>query len=514
MLEDQEKAGDGSHSGVGDRRSERMLSVFKGIVLLLLLGLTAYGMLRRGLYPVGLWTPVAAAVMGIFILTLFFRDYYSGVSRVGWVLVGLLGALVAIKGLSLIWTISRVETLEELVRSSMYLAVFVMVLGAVSSLRRASAVTDGAILISVVVAGYGLLQKISPVDYPVTSLSGVRIDSTIQYPNTAALIAAMGALLAVGRMTGVRNPPARAIYAVMVLILLAALYFTFSRGGLLAMGVGLVALFVLISNRLQMFANLLLVGGPLGWLYFRIQQLPDLTRQGLEPAQRIEAGLAFREDLLIALVAAFLLQLLYGVAVRRYELTPQFHRALGAASLAVVVVATGVVGYALVGEQVREQGVYGAFTGQLEGETDVTGRLDALSVGNREHYWPVAWQEWKQHPFTGTGAGTFLYTWLEDRPIDTGVRQVHNLYLEQGTETGVFAFAAIVGFALLLAGYVARGTWRASGEERALLSALGAAAIAYLFSSIFEWHWYIPASTLLFFVVAGVAVRLAHKTPS
>jgi hypothetical protein len=521
VLEGQKKAEEDPRSGMKDRRAERALSAFKGFVLLLLLGLTAYGMFRRGLYPVELWSPVAAAVMGIFILTLFVRGYYSEIPRIGWVLVGLLGGLVAIKGLSLIWTISRLETVQELLRSSMYLAVFVAALGAVSSLRRASAVTDGAILISVAVAGYGLLQKINPVDYPVTSTSGVRVDSTLQYPNTTALVVGMGALLALGRMTGVKNALARAIYAAMTLILFATLYLTFSRGGLLAAGVGIVALFVLSSNRLQMFANLVLVGGPLGWLYFRIQQLPELTRQGLDPAQRLDAGMAFRNDMLIALAAVFLLQLLYAALARRYELTPGTHRALGAGSLAAVVVAAGVAGYALVGEQVREQGLYDTFTGTvddsgsgvLDGALGVSGRLDNLSVGHREAYWEVAWQEWRQHPLTGTGAGTFMYTWLQDRPIDTGVKQVHNLYLEQGTETGVFAFAAVVGFALLLAGHVVRGAWTASGERRVLLSALGAVTITYLFSSVFEWHWYIPASTLFFFILAGAAIVVApHGT--
>ena len=56
------------------------------------------------------------------------------------------------------------------------------------------------------------------------------------------------------------------------------------------------------------------------------------------------------------------------------------------------------------------------------------------------------WQAWKEHPLTGTGAGTFQYTWLEDRPGLKGVKQVHNVYLEQGTETGVFAFLALSGF--------------------------------------------------------------------
>jgi len=34
----------------------------------------------------------------------------------------------------------------------------------------------------------------------------------------------------------------------------------------------------------------------------------------------------------------------------------------------------------------------------------------------------------------------------------------------------------------------------------------------YLLSSAFEWHWYIPPSTLLFFFLAGVAVKVASRT--
>jgi hypothetical protein len=33
----------------------------------------------------------------------------------------------------------------------------------------------------------------------------------------------------------------------------------------------------------------------------------------------------------------------------------------------------------------------------------------------------------------------------------------------------------------------------------------------YLASSALEWHWYIPPSTLYFFIIAGVAVKLAAR---
>ncbi|MDQ3429155.1 MAG: hypothetical protein M3479_04330, partial [Actinomycetota bacterium] len=92
------------------------------------------------------------------------------------------------------------------------------------------------------------------------------------------------------------------------------------------------------------------------------------------------------------------------------------------------------------------------------------------------------------------------------------VKQVHNLYLEQGTETGIVAFLALLAFAALLLFYTARAAWRhgPEGEGRLLLAGLVAAITVYLASSVVEWHWYLPSSTLFFFVLAAAAVRLVR----
>jgi O-antigen ligase len=143
---------------------------------------------------------------------------------------------------------------------------------------------------------------------------------------------------------------------------------------------------------------------------------------------------------------------------------------------------------------------------------DTGQRLTSISLGYREDYWRVGWEAWKEHPLTGTGAGTFQYTWLENRPNSQGVKQVHNLYLEQGTETGVFAFLALVGFVVAIVGYSVRATWRSQGgERRLLLAGLASALVIYLVSSFLEWHWYVPGSTLLFFLLAAITVKFASK---
>jgi O-antigen ligase len=166
----------------------------------------------------------------------------------------------------------------------------------------------------------------------------------------------------------------------------------------------------------------------------------------------------------------------------------------------------------VLGEQRGSDEILQAFTRKVEQTEDVSDRLTSLSSNSRANYWRIAWDEWKEHPLTGTGAGTFMYTWLENRPGFGGVKQVHNVYLEQGTETGIVAFLALAGFAILLAGYVAWAAWRAAGEQKMLLAGLTGAVVVYLVSSALEWHWYIPPSTIYFFILAGVAVKLAART--
>jgi hypothetical protein len=496
------------------QRTDRRLAIFKSFLLVALMVITAYGMLNRGLFGEERWIPVAGVILGIMFVSLFVGGFYRAVPRVGWMLVGLMAILVAVKGLSMIWTISPTETIEELLRSSMYLATFIVALAAAASRRLVAPLIDGMNLIVLAVAGYGVLQKINPVEYNTRTIDGVRIGSTLEYANTVAVILGMGIVLGLARMTQLRHPVYRGLYSAALLVFSASLYFTFSRGGMLALALALAGLFVLSSNRLQMFANLLLFSGPLAWLVWRAQSHENLFALKIPAEQRLADGAALRSDLIAALIAAFLFQAVYAALTERYELVPKVYRALGVAAVVAVLVGAGALTYVVLDEQRESGGIMSAFTEGLGAKKDagVNERLTSLSSNSRSAYWSVAWEEWKEHPLTGTGAGTFHYTWLENRPSFSSVRQVHNVYLEQGTETGVFAFLALSGFAALLGLYLAWATWKASGERRLLLAGLTAAAGVYLLHSAFEWHWYIPPSTLFFFVLAGVAVKLASKT--
>jgi hypothetical protein len=495
------------------RRPGRLLAVFKGLVILALLAATAYGMLDAGLYRDELWLPVAAGILALLFVTLFVPGFYWDLPTVGILLVGLMAALVAVKGLSMVWTISETETIKETLRSSMYLATFLMALAALTSGRQVGSLIDASVVMIAAVAGYGLLQKISPIAYPVRSLDGVRMDSTLGYANTTAVILGMGVVLALARMSTLRRFVLRGLYAAVTLAFFIALYLTVSRGGIGSLGIGLIILFVITSDRLRMFADLALLALPGAWLWWQMQSLPGLLGTGVSRQQKIADGTLFRNDLIVALIVAFVLQAAYTLLMNRYEPSPVLRRRLG-----ILVVAGGVLAMTVGAFVVIDRyGSLGQAYSTLLGSANETGnagqRLASLDISSRGDYWRVAWVAWKERPLTGTGAGTFQYTWLEGRPDLKGVKQVHNVYLEQGTETGLFAFVALLGFVAVLVGYTGRAVWRSGpqGERRLLLAGLGSALMVYLVSSAFEWHWYLPASTLFFFILAAVAVKFASR---
>jgi O-Antigen ligase len=495
------------------RRPGRLLAVFKGLVMLALLVVTAYGMLNAGLYRDELWLPVAAGILAVLFVTLFVRGFYWDLHTVGILLVGLLAALVAVKGLSMVWTISETETIKETLRSSMYLATFLLALAALTSGRQVGPIIDVSVIMVAAVAGYGFLQKISPIDYPVRSLDGVRMDSTLQYSNTTAVVLGMGVVLALARMGTVRNLAMRGLYAAITLSFFIALYLTVSRGGIGSLGIGLIVLFVLVSGRLRMLADLLLLSLPGAWLWWQMQSLPGLLGTGVVRQQKIADGTVFRNDLILALLVAFALQAAYTFLANRYELAVATRQRLGILVVAAGVLAVALGAFVVAGGYGGPGQAYARLLGDANETGNVGQRLASLDISSRGDYWSVAWEAWKERPLTGTGAGTFQYTWLKDRPGFKGVKQVHNVYLEQGTETGVFAFLSFVGFVGVLVGYTVRAAWRSGpqGERRLLLAGLCSALVVYLVSSAAEWHWYLPASTLFFFVLAAVAVKFASR---
>ena len=109
-------------------------------------------------------------------------------------------------------------------------------------------------------------------------------------------------------------------------------------------------------------------------------------------------------------------------------------------------------------------------------------------------------------PILGHGAGTYQFSWEQLRSIELPVHDAHSLYLEAFAELGSSAAcscSALVGTLL----WCAFAAWRAAPDpQRERYAALFAAMLAFAVGAAFDWFWEIAALGAVFFLAAGVVV--------
>jgi hypothetical protein len=93
---------------------------------------------------------------------------------------------------------------------------------------------------------------------------------------------------------------------------------------------------------------------------------------------------------------------------------------------------------------------------------DRLGRLTSLNANNRDHWWGTAWSGFREHPWTGTGAGTFRLLEQVTRDPAIPAENAHNVVLEALAGTGLLGglLMATAGVALIA------GAARGDGDGR------------------------------------------------
>jgi O-antigen ligase len=122
----------------------------------------------------------------------------------------------------------------------------------------------------------------------------------------------------------------------------------------------------------------------------------------------------------------------------------------------------------------------------------------------RIQYWQVAWWDYRDHPWLGSGAGTFGGYWLQHRPVDVFVRTAHTLYLQALAELGP------VGLGLILVAILAPFVVLLRRRDP-VVGAAGAAYVAFVLHAGVDWDWELPAVTLAG-VFCGAAVLVAGRS--
>jgi O-antigen ligase len=165
-----------------------------------------------------------------------------------------------------------------------------------------------------------------------------------------------------------------------------------------------------------------------------------------------------------------------------------------AIGLAVVAVVAGAIGLASSGEDLGRVDSGGA------------GRLGTVET-NRYDYWRVAASTFADHPLAGHGSGSFRVDWLRERDVRERVVDAHSLYAETAAELGLLGLAALAAFlgGILLAGLAAVRRLRADAAGPA------AVAIAWAVHAGIDWHWEMPAVTLVALACAARLVAVAEQ---
>ncbi|HWW67773.1 MAG TPA: O-antigen ligase family protein [Solirubrobacterales bacterium] len=458
-------------------------------------------MSTRHIAGLAVWLVVVALlVLGAVSSTTVGRPLYLG--------AGLIGGLALLSALSSLWSgsieLSVIEADRVLVYLSFFLAAFLIAQTGERRQRFAEGMAIAASLVAVLGLGSRLLPHVLQVSDSLGT--GARLRYPLGYWNANGAMCGIAIALLLWTSRNAVSAALRRLSVAAMPAVLLTLYFTFSRGGLLALVVACGCLLVLSHDRLWLLGTLAI--GALGALpaVLAVQAHQSLT-DNIASQATVDQGVT----VLLILLAGTALALLLFVGLRRAE--GRGGRLTGRAvamsrnpvllKRAALVAAVLAIGAAIaVGGRAWKQ----FSSSDIQFPNQPQQHFGQLSGAGRHDFWRVAIDAFGEKPVLGTGAGTYVFSWDQHRSIDQPVHDAHSLYLEAFAELGVIGgllVLALVG-TLLWCGFSA---WRAAPDRvRDRYAVLFAAMLAFAVGAAFDWFWEIAALGAIFFLAAGVLV--------
>lgn len=441
--------------------------------------------------------------------------------------MALFGVLAIYTALSVIWSVQPSSSWIEASRTLTYAAVFA---GSVALVRVAprhwSSVVGGIALGGVVVCGYALATKVFPAALAADELYA-RLRAPYGYWNATGLTAAMA--IPPTLWLGARRHGHAALNALAVPalgILVVTLMLSYSRGALLALGLGLAFWFAVVPLRLR-GAAILATGATLAipvalWAFGQEALTTDRLELGLRADAGTQLGLALLA-LVLALTAAGL-AVGFALAAGRPDDRARHRVGLG------LVVALALVPVGLtVFLATTDRGLVGSIDYGFTTLTDPKAatppndpsRLTA--VGSvRSRYWNEALKAFQDHPVLGVGAEGYATVRPFYRQDTLEVRHAHGYGVQTLADLGLIGLG--LSLALLAAWLAAaaravglrRGDrGRPFGPERIGLLTLASVVVVFGVHSFVDWTWFIPGTTVVALLAAGwVAGRGPLRDPA
>jgi len=395
--------------------------------------------------------------------------------------------------LSTAWSPGATGQVLEAERGLLYVAAAVAAILLLSFREAFAALLGGILAGAVAVALYALGTRLFPGDVggAYDPSSGYQLAEPLGYWNALGILTALAILLAGAFAAHGGLLATRALAAAALVVLLPTLYFTFSRGALVALVVGAIVQVAADAHRARLVATGLVVGTPALLAVFLASRYHALTTAGdsLTTAQREGHELAtiLAVLALVAAAGAVVVQ----VAERRLRFSARAGRLLvGGVAAAALLAALGALAAAGGPVDVIERASDSFSRSPPPGDGDLQRRLLSASGNGRSDYWRVARTMVRDEPLLGTGAGSFEAHWFRERSVAFHARDAHNLYLETLAELGP------VGLALLLASLALPLLALPAVRGLAYAPAAVGAYVAYLLHAGVDWDWEVPAVTV------------------
>lgn len=487
-----------------DRRSvlagqcAAFLLTFGGIVLLAL-EQGAYDVVVRQQVAVVLWWLLALA----FLAGLIPR---TRPATPGWVVIAALMLLGGWTAMSLLWTSDDARTLIEVARVAMHLGVVVLVATALDRHTWRSAIA-GAAAAAAFITLAALSRRLFPgtfgEDVIAQAFGSNRLSYPLGYWNAVGAWAGMTSALCLAWSAHARFWLWRGAALAVVPAAITVSYLTYSRASLGGTALGLIILFCASRNRVTLTVHAA-VAAVFGVLSIRaVRNAPEIAQAtGDADAGRIAVVLGAGAVVALAVAAAT-----RSFGADGWQLDPRTERTAFVAAGAAAVI--GLTGAAIVfGPDMWDQF---KDTSNTQSE-DPAKRLRSLN-GSRYAIWSATLRSAQDDLATGSGAGTFEFSWNVRGTSDEFVRDAHSLYLEPLAELGIPGLLIV----LVLVGGAAwafiLALLRADDPvDRGALAGAAGAGAAFFFGAGVDWLWESTAVAVLALVLLGAAIAATGKT--
>jgi hypothetical protein len=423
-------------------------------------------------------------------------------------LVVALAGLTAWTALSLLWSDAPGPTVLEIERTLVYLSGIAAVL-VVARRRTTTAVLAGLLVAIVVLSAYALATRLFPARLGVFDAFDIyRLSEPIGYWNGLGIFASIGTVLGVAFAVRSRAVGARFLAGATLPVLVCTTYFTFGRAAVLALPLGLVAMLALDPRRLQALAGALVLAPPAGAAVWLASREEGLTRQGADLATAADDGRRVAQGVVLLALATGALAVAFALVERRVTIGAGLRRLFGTTAVALPVLVLVAVIARYGGPVDAVERAADAFRSPPPAAVDLNDRFRGFGFNGRLEMWGVAWDEVRESPLIGNGAGSYERAWLASRPVEMQVRDAHGLYVETFAELGLVGLLLLSG-ALLIP--IAAGI---KARAHPLVPAAFGAYAAYLLHAAVDWDWELSGVTLAALVAGSALVVAARRDMS